>query len=303
MTRWRSAWLLSSALALGAAPPRPAAELVVSGDGIVAAMVADVPGRIRIDPAAPSLPILSASWAGRAQLRPGPFAGIYQVGPQQVRGVSAVTRIGVGAGAEPRRRRVGWTARPYLAGADGVIGPGGLPQRVIRFRLRASLPGERTVTLPLVDEGGLFGGWGAVYALIQVDGAPVRIRFNPHHPQTLATAGTGVRLAGAFDGRLSGAAERVEIAFGIARPVRTLRLGRPLLIGPLAISSLGVRTNDFGDASAIPEEGGDPDEIVVTGRARGNGGRDKISLGADSLARCSSIIFDKAARQVRLTCA
>ncbi len=292
-----------ASVAAAAAPALgQAGELVVAGDGIVPVTVNGVPGRARIDPAVPALPMLTADYAARIRLRAGPFAFGYLVGPQQVDGLSAVARIAVGAGARPRKRRVGFTRRPYLAGADGVIGPGGLPQQVIRFVLRPPVPGERTVALPLVNEGGLFGGWGGMYALVDVGGRPMRIRFNPHQPRTLATAGAGVRIAAARDGRIGGDSEAVEIAFGISRPVRTLRLGTPLQIGPLAISTLGVRTADFGDASAIREEGGDPDEIVVTGERDRDRRRDRLSLGADQLGRCSSIVFDRRARQVRLTC-
>lgn len=281
---------------------RGGAELVVSGDGIVPAAVNGVPGRIRVDPAAPAVPLLSTRWAGEAGLRPSMLAGRYAVGPQEVPGASAVARIGVGAGAPARRRRVGWTQRPYLTGADGVVGPGGLPQQVIRFQLRPARPGERTVAFRLVDEGGMFGGWGASYALVDLGGAPLRVRFDPHRPRTLATAGAGLRLAEALGGRLADDAQAVEIAFGIARPVRTLRLARPLTIGPLAIATLGVRTRDFGNAEGIQPDGGDPDEIVVTAPGRRTVARDRIALGADVLARCSSITFDRRARQVRLSC-
>src|SRR5205085_2661928 len=125
-------------------------ERVVSGDGIVTVTLNGTPGRIRIDPAAPALPIFTAPFAaGQAHLRAGPFAFAYMVGPQQVPGLSAVGRIGIGEGARRRKRRVGWTGRPYVRDADGVIGPGGLPEPVVRFVLRPSLPGERTVALPL----------------------------------------------------------------------------------------------------------------------------------------------------------
>lgn len=300
----RRAVLLAAFLILGATATaqRRAGELVVTGDGIVPATLNGVAGRIRVDPAVPALPMLSSAWANRAQLRPGPFAFGIMVGPQQVDGVTAVARIAVGSGAEPRRRRVGWTRLPYIGNADGVVGPGGLPHQVIRFVLRPSSAGERTVALPMVNEGGLFGGWGGMYALVDVGGAPMRIRFDPHHPRTLATAGAGVRLAQAHEGRLAGEAESVAISLGISRPVRALRLARPLAIGPLSISWLGVRTGDFGSARAIRDENGDPDEIVVIGQARANP-RDRITLGADALARCSSIVFDKRARQIRLTCA
>ena len=69
------------------------------------------------------------------------------------------------------------------------------------------------------------------------------------------------------------------------------------------VTELGVRTADFGNASGIREEGGDPDEVVVTGDRGRNRNRDRLSIGADLLSRCSSITFDKRAHEVRLTCA
>jgi hypothetical protein len=298
----RNCLILAFAMtATGAAAQPP--ERVVSGDGIVAVSINGAPGRLLIDPAAPALPILTLDYAGRAGLRAGPFAFVYLVGPEHVNGRSAVGRIAIGTGARARKRRIGFAARPYVADADGVIGPGGLPDQVIRFVLRAPLPGERTVTLPLEDEGGLFGGWGAMYALIDVAGQPLRIRFNPHEPRTLATAGTAVRIANAYDGTIGGETVPIHIAFGIQRPVRTMRLGTPLRIGPLVLSELGVRTADFGNAAAIREEGADPDEIIVTANRDRRRNRDRLSLGADQLGHCSSIVFDKRARQIRLTCA
>ncbi len=291
-----------AALFIGGTAAPTQDELVVAGDGIVAASVNGAPGRIRIDPAVPSIALLGPDWGSRARLRPSLFGFAYLVGPEQVRGATDVTPIAVGEGAEVRRRRVGWTARPYAANADGVIGPGGLAHEVVRFVLRPALPGERTIALPMVDRGGLFGAWGFLYARIDVGGTAMAIRFDPHRLRTLATAGAGVRLASSHDGRMSGGTESAEIAFGISRPVRTLRLGVPLAVGPLSLSTLGVRTSDFGDAGSIREEGGDPDEIVVTGRRRRNTSRDHILLGADALSRCSSIVFDKRARQIRLSC-
>jgi hypothetical protein len=300
----RCAALSAALLAVGteAAAQQRRNELVVTGDGVVTATVNGVPGRIRIDPAVRALPLLSPGWAQRAGLRAGPFGFGYLVGPLQVDGVTTVTRIAVGRGARALRRRVGWTARPFTDDADGVIGPGGMPQQVIRFVLRDPGPGERTTTLPLVREGGVFASWGGMYALVDVGGVPMRVRFDPNYPRTLATAGAAVRLALAHDGRIAGETESVEIAFGIRRPVRMLRLARPLAIGSLSLSSLGVRTADFGSAASIREVNPDPDEIVVTGQARRHGA-DRLTLGADVLNRCSSIVFDKMAWQIRLNCA
>jgi hypothetical protein len=132
--------LLAFVSTTAAGQPRPPQERVVSGDAIVTVNVNGAPGRLRIDPAAPALPILTTSYASRARLRAGPFAFAYLVGPEQVQGLSAVGRIAVGEGARPRKRRIGWTARDYVPGADGVIGPGGLPEPVVRFVLRAPRP-------------------------------------------------------------------------------------------------------------------------------------------------------------------
>ena len=70
-----------------------------------------------------------------------------------------------------------------------------------------------------------------------------------------------------------------------------------------AISELGVRTRDFGNASGIRQEGDDPDEVIVAGDRRRGRQWDRLTIGADQLGNCSSITFDKRARQVRLTCA
>ena len=289
-------------LASTAVAQRRGGELVVTGDGIVPATLNGTPGRIRIDPAVPALPMLSTRWAGQAQLRPGPFAFGVLVGPQQIDGVTAVARIGVGVGGEQRRRRVGWTRLPYIRNADGVVRAG-----------RPAASGHPLRAPPLAA-GRADGG-----AAHGERGRPVR-RLGRHvragRCRRRAAAGPfrspssahprhrrrGVRLAQAYEGRVAGEAESVAITFGISRPVRALRLARPLEIGPLSLPVLGVRTADFGSAAAIREENGDPDEIVVIGEARANP-RDRITLGADALARCSAIVFDKRARQVRLTCA
>lgn len=98
---------------------------------------------------------------------------------------------------------------------------------------------------------------------------------------------------------------RAEIAFGVERPVRMMALDRPLAIGALSLTRIGVRTGDWGNAAGIAEAGSaDPDEIVVTAKGRKRDPfRDRLAIGADVLARCSSVIFDKPARQIRLTCA
>ncbi|MBN8808774.1 MAG: hypothetical protein J0I47_11175 [Sphingomonas sp.] len=286
-------------MAIAAASER---ERTISSDGMVAATLNGVPGRVRVDPGALGMPLVTADWASRAKLKPGMIGIGYGIGNVVVAGHTAVARIDTGDG--PERHRVGWTARPYAAGIDGVVGPGGLAEPVIRFDLRPAGPGERTVAIPMVDGGGLFGGFGGLFGTLDVDGDPIMVRFDPYHARTLATAGAAQRIAAERDGRMNGETTPAEIAFGIERPVRSMTLGRPIAIGPLSLTSLGVRTRDFGNAGAIPDADAraDPDEVVVTAKGKHDRRRDKLSIGADYLSHCSSIVFDKPARVIRLTC-
>jgi hypothetical protein len=285
-------------LLLAAAPESN--ERAIPGDGLVDATLAGAPGRVRIDPGGTGMPIYTAAYADRARLRGGMIGFGYAIGPEHVEGATAVTSIGFGA--EPVKRRVGWTRRPYAAGIDGVVGPGGLPDPVVRFTLRPRTQGERTTILPMVDGGGLMGSRSGLFALIEVGGEPLRIRFDPWHRRSLATAGAGVRIAQARGGRVLGETGSDEIAFGVERPTRTLVLATPLTVGPLTLKRLGVRTSDFGNTAAIRELG-DPDEIVVTGKRQRDRSHDRLSIGSDQLDHCSSIVFDKPAKQIALTCA
>lgn len=286
---------LAALVLLAAAAP---AERVVTGDGIVSVRINNVPGRLRIEPGGTAMPLLAGAYAMRAGLRSGMFGVSYAIGPIRIDGATAVARIDLGQG--PGKRRVAWADRPAPDGVDAVIGPGGVPEPVVRFVLGPARPGERTVALPMVGRGGLAGRWGELWGLVTVGGRPLRIRFDPHRGDTVATANAGVRLAAALGGTWAGAAGQAPIAFGVVRPVRTLALATPLPIGPLAVTRLGIRTGDEGNAAGI-REAGDPDEVLVAG-GKANPDRDRLILGADQLARCSSLVFDKAAKVIKLTC-
>jgi hypothetical protein len=155
----------------------------------------------------------------------------------------------------------------------------------------------------MCGQGGLVAPWGERFAVVMVGGAPMRIRFNPYHRRTLATAGAAARLAAANQGVMTGAAGTAEIAFGVERPVRDMNLGTPLQIGPLSISRLGVRTSDFGSTQGLPEDRSDPDELVVAAKRKHDPNADRINIGSDLLDRCSLILFDNARKPIALTCA
>ncbi|MBP2276955.1 MULTISPECIES: hypothetical protein [Sphingomonas] len=295
---------------VSAAPP---AEQVVSGDATIPVTIAGRALRLRIEPAAPGLPLLPRALTADLGLKGGgmfAFAVGYRIGSENFYGRTASVKF-TWPGHKPASRRVGWLSRDYKPFADGTIGPGGVPEPVIRFQLHAARPGEVPLTVPLDVEGGLggalFGDWFFLDGLVMIGGVPVKLRFDPHSPTTLVTAPAALALAQAQGGTMTYAAGQQEIAYGIVRPYRVMQLARPLMLGGIALSRVGVRVADADLAGRIPEEGAaapaqDPDEIIVVAKAK-RPHKGIIILGADALAGCSTLVFDKPAKQARLSCA
>jgi hypothetical protein len=287
----------------------------VPAGGMIAATIDGKPVSLRVDPGAPGLVLLTTATADRLELKSGALGLGYSVGGQGA--MQATTVRPMTFGTTRVKRRIGfpsrkpvaadarWVGRAYASAGDGSIGPGTLPEPVVRIALGTPRAGERTVALPMVNGGGLFGRLSGEFAQIVIGGQPVRVRFDPYHPRTTVTANAAALIAEAQGGTLAGTTEPVEIAFGIARPVRTMTLATPLAVGPLMLSTLGVRTSDVGSAASIPDAdaaASDPDEIIVTAKGKRDPKRDRLTLGADMLDRCSAIVFDQVAKQVRLTC-
>jgi hypothetical protein len=289
--RW--ALVAGGAMALGGA--RAPIDYVVHGDGVVPARIGGQAARVRISPWAPAAPTLNPEFASAIGLHGGMFGFSVKVGPVKVGAQSSVTRLELGTAGF--KRRVVWFDRAYARGADAAVGPGGLPVDIVRFQLRPPLAGERTVALPLVQKM-----FQPTYAQVVVGGRALAVLFDPQHDRSLATAGAGQSIAAVYGGQLTGEAGQAEVAFGIMRPIRTMRLNAPLLVGPLRFDAVTVRIGDNGTTAGIADANADPDEIVVTARGNNNR-RDTLIVGRDQLAHCSSIVFDKPARQIRLTCA
>ncbi len=296
----RLACLLMATLTAAAPPPT---ERVIAPDGLVPVTINGITRTVRIDPGVPAMPLITQDYAEAAGMKPSMIGIGYSVGPKEIHGATAVARVAFAA-ENPAKKRIGFTKQPFAAGIAGVFGPASLADPVVRFRLREPVGSERTIALPMIDQGGLFGGWAERFATVMVEGEPLRIRFDPHHPHTLANAGAAVRLARVYRGQLSGSTNMTEIAFGVERPIRTMTLAIPLTVGPLTIGSLGVRTTDDGktDTIADADKATDPNEVIVTGKGKHDIKSDRLSIGADQLNRCSSIVFDKPARQIRLSC-
>lgn len=299
MRRWF--WTGLALFSTGVAARGPERELTVDVDATLPSTVNGRPTRLRVDPSAVAMPAVAAELAAGAGLEAGPFDVTYTIGSVVLEGRTALGRIDLGQG--PQLRRIAWFDRRWDRDAETVVGPGGVPAAVVRFRLRPARAGERVAVLPMTGQGGLEDRWAGLYAVAELDGRPIRVRFDPRRATT-ATASTGLVLARVHDGVAEGPTFSAEIAFGVERPVRALRLARPFAVGPLRLNRLLVRVADHGNASAMAatRTPRDPDEVVVTGRRKRDRDKDRIVLGRDHLDRCSSITFDKLAKQVRLSC-
>lgn len=290
--------LASSALLLTAAADQPT-SLTLSGDNMVSATINGQQVRIKVDPAYSGFTTVNPDIVARARLKPSMIGSLHRVGPVMIAFRTDAAKVDFGFGSE--KRRVMWPDRQIITGFDGIAGPNALPWSRLTFELGQKAAGEQEIDLPL-DVYGPFGIRGSITHL-QLGDEDVPVWFSLLLPQSLATAGLGAQLARNNGGTLTGPAHAVPIRFGIERPVRTMQLATPLLIGGRPLRQLGVRMADFGDASAIPEAGvkPDPDEIVVTADKKHKHDY-ALLLGRDFLSGCSALTYDFPAKLIRLSC-
>ena len=296
---------VAAALLLQAAPPGDHV-LDVPADGMFegtlapAAGAPGVPVRIHVSPAMPYRPFLTDRAAEAARLVPVPVPHVIRVGPVRLDGTPGTAFIAMaGTGF---LRGVTWFDAPMAEGADLAMGPQALPWEQVRFRLRPARPGERRLRFPVVRENLI-----ATVVRFRIGRQEVRLGFAPERPTSVATAAAGALLAETHGGQLGETRARIRLATGIERPVRPLRLARPLSVQGLTLTGLLVRTRDFGGGTSLPGLETDdaetsPDEVVVTARADASPAVYYIMLGADALAPCSSITFDNLHRRVELSC-
>lgn len=271
-----------------------AQELVVPPDGLVEGSIngQTVAWRIQADGA--NAPVVNPDTARRIGLKTGAI-GIgakVLVGSQPVSGKTGVFHYAVGG--LDNKRRGAWFERAITSSGDGMLGPGALVQQVVTFQLRPTQIGETVLRFPLEDRG--YAGMGLRFGELFV-------QFDPTSDRTVATASAAAALAATHAGLFVGQPSTRAMRFGITRPVRTLRLGEPLSLAGLPVATLEARLRDYGNTTGIPDENGDPEEIVVT--AKSKSARNNIQtlhLGRDALSRCSKITFDKSQKQILLSC-
>lgn len=259
----------------------------------------DQPVRFRLAPDAVSVPTLNADAAVRTNLKPSMLGYVYGVGPVKIGFQTDVARYG--EGDDSFRRRTAFSNRQLVEGADGIAGPETFPFRRTIFTLRDPQPGDQAITFPLDREMGR----SQTSVKIEVGGRPVYAAFSLDRAESLVTATGGRWIADANGGSFSGDPREATILYGIARPVRFLRLDRPLTLGELEIRNLAVRVSDMGNTQGIAEEPApeqDANEIVVTGDTKRKVPNQRLYIGMDTIGHCASITYDFKAETVTLMC-
>lgn len=264
-----------------------------------------VAGRLRVDPAAVPTMMCNPDFAARAKIVAQGRAALLS-DPDDVFGSYGMVSLRLAGRTQDVQ--VNWLDRSYVAGADCVASPEMIGTDVVRFALGPAVKGERTVALPLNPGGAASIDWnGAVATAVPVGKRDLSVGFTLIQPGNSVTASGALRIANTHGGRYAGDAIQTISVSGRERQLRRMVLASPLAVGPLAVREMQVRMTDWGTARRIKtlsakEAAPDPDEITVVAREQEHNTYERLTLGSDQLKRCSSLVVDRRAREVRLTC-
>lgn len=277
----------------------PQRDLVVRGGQTIAMQINDQPVLFRLAPEAISVPTLNVDAAQRIDLKPSMIGYVYVIGPEKI--AFSNDNVKYRADGSSFNRRTAFSDRNLSPGADGIAGPETFPFQRTIFMLRDPLPDDRAITLPLDREMGR----SQTSVRIDVGGRPIYAAFSLDRSESLVTATGGKWIADALGGQFDGEARQAPILYGVARPIRSLKLDRPLMLRELEIRNLAVRVADMGNAQGIaegPAAEQDPNEIIVTGDSKRKVPNQRLYIGMDTIGHCASITYDFEASTVTLLC-
>jgi hypothetical protein len=132
--------------------------------------------------------------------------------------------------------------------------------------------------------------------------------FAPQRAENLVTAPTANFIATHQEGGFEPASDGIAMMnFGVERPTRMMRIAEPIMLGELAVARFAVRVEDYGEPKRVGEIAEDDprfekDRILVS-RRKGRGRPDLLTrIGRDQISHCSSITYDFALSEIRLSC-
>lgn len=278
-------------------------ELVLRGDNIVTLTLNGVAVRLEVSAEAFGPPVVNPDVAARVLLLPESRRG-WRFGPVVVEGEAATALADFGAGPVPLT--VAWASRAASQKADGVIGVHHLPYARVTFAYHDPAAGESVQRFALQRAGGSNTRLGTS---VVVGKKKLMMIFVPERCENLITAPTANFIAthqeGGFEPDSAGIA---VMDFGVERPTRMMRIAEPILLGDLALTHFAVRIEDYGAPRRVGEIAADdprfdPNNILVS-RRKGRGRPDLLTrIGRDQIAHCSSLTYDLAGGEIRLSCA
>lgn len=327
-SRRRTAILLAALIALPvsgltaqdmAAPPAAAAlvppapvplpeELVLRGDNIVSLTINGLPLRLEVSAEAFGLPVVNPAAAAQALLIADRRRG-WRFGPVVVEGETATGLVDFGPEFAGRAvpLAVSWSDRAASDKADGVIGVHHMPYKRVTFVFRDPAPGEVLKRFPLRRAGG--DSNTRLGTEVIVGKKKLMMIFAPERAENLITAPTANFIATHQEGGFEPGSGGIAVMdFGVERPTRMMRIAEPILLGDLALTRFAVRVEDYGEPRRVGEIAADdprfdPNNILVS-RRKGRGKPDLLTrIGRDQIAHCSSITYDLALGEIRLSCA
>ncbi len=284
-------------------------EIVLNADAPVDAIIAGQPGQLQLVTGFLDRLTLNTQYVAKNGIKPAAIMGNADVnfgGRREIKGKNRPLRYTI-RGIDEEGRAF-WFADVPQPRFDGSVGPFAIPFDVVKIQLSPSLPAE--LEHSMIYFGNLNNGSNAGH-IDPTFRTTVNFSIEKRMRYPLASAATGAAIAAAYGGTLSGESWDEEIAFGIKRPVRLLTLEKPFIIGAFRFTQIAVRVRNGVDAGALGEaiaeqavdDDSDPAEIIVMGK--GKKAKQPIftfDIGRDVLDACSSITFDKAAKQMRLSC-
>jgi hypothetical protein len=278
-------------------------DLVVCAPGDVLTPILDaridgMSAKVLVAPGAAHDLTCNPAFIRRAQIMARGVAPLADVGPVAVTG--GYGQVGMTLVGRSGRYPVRWGPLETVSGADCVIGPRRLPFDRVRFVFGDRRAGASTVALPFLRRE-----LGHIYADVPMGRERLAIRFEQQYARSVLTAPAAQAIAPIHGGTSTGPLLAEPISYGVARPVRTFALHRPLRIGSLTLAAPYVRVQDYGRAMNIRSV--DPDaleegDLLVAAKRPKPGALKLVRVGNDDLSRCVELTIDKKKREISLTC-
>lgn len=305
-----SALLALTATAAAAAPRLPVLPpLVLPIDApFITATIAGQPVTLRVDPAVDSDGVLISPAAAQ---RLGLAGDARPDGRPPKRGARTVM-VGQSETAVPWSREavgyagIGVALRVLVAPgeasavADGAVSPALLPHGEVRLVRRAATPADAVTVLKAETRGLLRAD--TIQADWPTAAGRLEVEFHPFRPRTIASVAAAARLRDGHGGQWHGDIQRVEVAFGVKRPVRQMQLARPAPVAGVMVRQFDVRLFDWAGTAELPPDAGEDAMATVVGRRGRQRGWPIIKLGHDALGACAEIIWQRQPAQMRLVC-